>query len=189
MKRSGPARCLLCSWLATACAPVGGFRPASALLGERSAEVGAGAVVVTPRPFVEESATGAGQLWGSYRANPWLRLSAIGAFDFDAAAIGAAAAAIPLRTRYFVGGVEGELGYAWGAISLPLAAGPTEEIWVYTSPRLGTWGDSLTPFLPLGLSVEPVEAFVLRAEGQVSWEDFKYYNRRVHVGLAGAYQF
>ena len=47
----------------------------------------------------------------------------------------------------------------------------------------------MTPFLPLGVSAQILETLSLRAEGQVSWADFKYYNRRVHWGLAVAHQW
>lgn len=175
--------------LGVSCAPAATFRPASALQGEQSIEMGAGAVVVTPRPYVQERYHGAGEVWVTGRVAPWLHLSGIGAFDPDAVAVGGAATSIPLRFDRFAGGVEVEAGYAWVAGALPLAVRVVDGVWLYTSPRLGTWGDALTPGIPVGVSIDLGPHFILRAEGQVSWADFKYYNRRFHGGLAAAYQF
>jgi hypothetical protein len=43
--------------------------------------------------------------------------------------------------------------------------------------------------VPAGLSVRIYDGIVIRGEWQVSWQNFMYYNRRDHWGLAGAYQF
>jgi hypothetical protein len=62
-----------------------------------------------------------------------------------------------------------------------------DETWLYTSPRLQTWTDELGVGLPFGLSAGLLSGLSLRAEAQVSWADFVYYNRRVHLGAAAVY--
>lgn len=171
------------------CAPLASFRPASGLMPGKRLEVGAGAVAVGPRPFVEESTQGAGQLWLMGDTSPLVTLSAIGAFDDDAFALGGALRLNAVRTGRFAGGVEGELGYAWAAISLPLAVRAFDQTWLYSAPRLGNWSDDPSFGVPLGASVRVYDGFVLRAEAQLSWQDFKYYNRRFTFGGGAAYQF
>jgi hypothetical protein len=175
-----------------ACGPLATFRPASALLdSERTAEVGAGVVALSPRPYVEESTRVTGQLWGTLEAAEWLKLSAIGAFDDEAAVGGLEAMAVPLHTYRVAAGVGVEAGFAWAGISLPLAVRPFEPVWIYSSPALRTWGDG-KEFLvgvPLGVSVSIASWLDVRAEAQVSWAEFKSYNRRVHYGLAAAHSF
>ena len=73
--------------------------------------------------------------------------------------------------------------------SVPLALRIIDQTWLYSAPKLGNWGPEITPFVPLGLTVRIVDGFSLRCEGQLSWADWKYYNRRLHLGLGGAIQW
>lgn len=155
----------------------------------RRFEVGAGAAMVTPRPYVDEPARGVGQLWVSGEPTRWLSLSAITVFDTNAAALGGAARVNVVRTADFVGGVEGEVGYAWLGASLPLAVRLFDQTWLYAAPRIGNWGIDPVFGLIGGVSARVSGGFILRVETQTSWQDFKYYNRRQHLGLAAAYQF
>jgi hypothetical protein len=172
-----------------ACGPIASFRPASGLMPDRHLEVGAGAARVTARPYVDEDPASAGQVWVSGDVGERLSLTAISAFDSDALGLGGAARVNMIRFDRFAAGSEVELGYAWAAVSLPLALRVVEQTWIYSGPRLGTWGLDRCFFIPLGVSVHVYEGFILRAEWQRSWQDFKYYNRRDHYGLAAAYQF
>ena len=174
--------------LAAGCAPFASFRPPNGLIEERSLELGAGGVAVAPRPYVQEGWSGAGQVWARGPLAEWLELGAVAAFDDEAALGGAFAQARYVRTDRFAGAVEVELGWAWGALALPVAVRLFDETWLYTSPRLGNLGDEVTPGLPLGLSVRVWDGLMVRAEGQVSWAAFRWYNRRVHLGLGVAYQ-
>jgi hypothetical protein len=175
--------------LITGCAPVAGFRPAAGTMPGRSLELGAGAAAVSPRPYVNESWQGAGQLWLTVDRSELVALSGIGAFDDDAVALGGAARLKLLRHDRFAGGVEGELGFAWAAFSLPIAVRAFEHSWIYSAPRLGTWSTDALASVPLGASVHVHDGLIVRAEAQVSWQDFKYYNRRTILGGAAAYQF
>jgi hypothetical protein len=172
-----------------ACAPIASFRPASGLMPGRSLEVGAGAAMVTARPYVNESAAGAGQVWVSGEIGESGALSAISAFDTDALALGGALRVYALRADRFAGGGEVELGYAWAALSLPVAVRIVDQTWLYTAPRLGNWSFDAFFGIPVGASVRIYDGLMLRAEWQRSWQDFKYYNRRDHYGAAMAYQF
>jgi hypothetical protein len=87
------------------------------------------------------------------------------------------------------GGVEAELGYAWAAVSLPVSVRLFDQSFLYSAPRLGTWSDGAIFGVPLGVSVRVYDGFILRAEAQLSWQGFKYYNRRTHLGGAVVYQF
>lgn len=170
------------------CAPLASFRPAPGLLEGRDVELGAGGVAVSPRPFVQEDWRGAGQLWGSLAVTDWLMVSGILVADDQAVLGGGAARALLLRTDRFAGGVELELGWAWGALALPVAIRLFDESWLYASPRIGTLGDEITPGIPVGLSFRLHEGLFVRAEGQVSWARFSGFERRFHVGGAVAYQ-
>lgn len=170
------------------CAPLASFRPPTGMMDDRSIELGAGGAVLSPRPYAQDSWRGAGQVWVSGPVADWLELSGVMAFDDEAALGGGAAQARYVRTDRFAGSVELELGWAWGAVALPVAVRLFDETWIYASPRLGTLGDELTPGVPLGVSVHVWDGLMIRAEGQVSWAAFRYYNRRVHLGLAVAYQ-
>lgn len=158
-------------------------------MGEHTSDVGAGLVSIQPRPYVNEPTYYVGQLWASRRMSESLKLSGIIALDRDAAAGGTSLAWLPVR-GLVTAGVEAELGYAWAALGLPMSLALYDDfLTVYSTPRLGTWGSTLTPSVPLGLSIDLAASIELRAEVQVSWPDFLYYNRRVQGGLALAYQF
>lgn len=157
---------------------------------DRSLELGVGVARVSPRPYVEESSADVGQAWvtGELSRNR-VALSAITAFDSDALAVGGALRVNAIYTDRFSGGFEGEIGYLWGGFSVPMAVRLFDQTHVYTAPHLFNWGIDLAFGIPVGLSVRVYDGFVLRAEWQRSWQDFKYYNRREHLGVAAAYQF
>lgn len=155
----------------------------------RSLEVGAGAAIVTKRPYVEEPARGAAQLWVSGEPTRWLSLSGITVFDTGAAGAGGAVRINYLRRRNIVAGVEAEAGFAWLGASLPVAYRLFDQTWLYGGPRIANWGIDPVIGFTGGLSARIKGGFILRAESQVSWQNFKYYNFRQHYGLAVAYQF
>ncbi|MBK7585202.1 MAG: hypothetical protein IPI67_34070 [Myxococcales bacterium] len=186
---SASATSLLLFALAMGCSPVASFRPASGLMSDRRTELGLGMAQVTPRPYVTEPSASASQAWISGAAGRRFDVTGIYAFDDDAVAAGGALRFTPLRFDRLAAGVEQELGYAWFGLSTPMALRLVDETWLYTAPRLGTWGFDLAFFIPVGLSVRVVDGLMLRAEWQRSWQDFKYYNRRDHYGLAIAHQF
>lgn len=171
------------------CGPLATFRPASGLMPDRRMEAGLGVSAVTPRPYVNEGPASAGQAWLSGNIGPRFALTGIAAFDDDAVAAGGAARFTPLKRDRVVAGLEQELGYAWFAVSTPVAVRLVDQTWLYTAPRLGTWGVDLSFGVPVGLSVRVYDGLMLRAEWQRSWQDFKYYNERDHYGLAVAHQF
>ena len=171
------------------CAPIASFRPASGLMDDRSLEVGVGAAVVTKRPYVDEPMRGAGQLWVTGEPTRWLSLSGITVFDTGAAGVGGAARVNYLRKQNFVAGVEGEAGFAWVGASLPLSLRLFDQTWLYGGPRIANWGIDPVIGATGGVSTRITGGFILRAETQLSWQDFKYYNFREHFGLAAAYQF
>lgn len=171
-----------------ACAPLGSLRPASAPAAGRGAEVGAGAAVVSPRELVEEPVRAAGQLWALTRAGGRFTLSAIGAFDDDAVALGVAARFDAIDTKRFAGGVELELGYAWAAVSLPVAVRMFGESWAYGAPRFGSWGTQPLLSLPAGVSLHAGDGVFLRAEGQALIQSFAWGQPRWAAGLGAAYQ-
>lgn len=179
---------LLTATALAGCAPAASFRPPIGMMEDRSLEIGAGGVAVAPRPYVQESWHGSGQAWVSGPVLDWLQLSGVLAVDADAVLGGAAAQARYVDADRLAAAVEVELGWAWGAIALPAAVRLFDETWIYVSPRIGNYGDEITPGIPLGVSVRVWDGWMLRAEGQVSWADFRYYNRRIHLGLALAYQ-
>ncbi|HKO94661.1 MAG TPA: hypothetical protein VJU61_26080, partial [Polyangiaceae bacterium] len=84
---------------------------------------------------------------------------------------------------------ELELGLFWAGASVPV----TLQLWrgtgIYTSPRISNWGAEVTPFIPVGLTSELFGGLVLRAEAELSWANFQYYNRRLHWGFAVAHQW
>ncbi len=171
------------------CAPLASFRPASGLMEGRSVEGGVGAVAVSPRPFVQEDWHGMGHAWVTGRATDWLVVSGILAFDDDELAGGGAARLDLVDLDRFAGGVEVELGWAWGAFVLPMAVRLFDETWLYASPRIGTLGDEITPGIPVGFSVRLYEGLIVRLEGQASWAAFEAFERRFHLGLAVANQW
>lgn len=179
---------LLLGGLVIACAPPSDFRPPNALVeSDRTFEAGAGVTNVSARPYVDEPSQTIGQIWFSGRPTRWLNLSAVGAFDNDGGAGGIGALARYLTTDRFVAGVGAEVGFAWAGASLSGAVRLFDRTWVYAAPRVYNWGDAPTVGIPAGVSARIVDGFVLRAEGQVSWADLKYYNRRTHLGGALVY--
>jgi len=172
-----------------ACAPLATLRPASGIPSGRHAEAGAALVRFSARPYVDESAAYTGQVWFSVEPSRRFTLSGVTAFDRNALASGFAARWNALRTSRVAIGPEAEFGYAWGAGSLGLALRTVGENWIYAAPRLGNLGFDWAFGIPAGVSVDLTHGFVLRAEAQLSWADFKYYNRRLHLASGIAYQF
>jgi hypothetical protein len=173
----------------SACAPVSSFRPAAGLMPGTTRELGVGATVVTPRPYVAEPARAVAHVWFSSVLGERSDLTGLVAFDDDALALGGAVSLRYLKTDRFAGGGELEVGYAWAALSAPLSLRVFDQTHVYVAPRLGTWGLEPIFGVPVGLSARIYEGFIVRAEWQRSWQGFAYYNRRDHFGVAGAYDF
>lgn len=171
------------------CAPLAEMRPGSGMMPGRSAEVGAGMVRLSPRQYVEESPANTGMMWFSGDASRVVNLSVISAFDYNALALGMALRINALKYDRFAGGVEAQAGYGWVALTLPFAARLFDQTWVYSSPRFGTFGRDLSFGAPVGLSVRVWNGFAVRGEVQTSWQDFRYYNRRLHTALGVAYQW
>jgi hypothetical protein len=185
---------LLCSSFLVAlaaigCAPPMSMRPLGALPLTRNAELGAAFVGVGPRPYAEESWQGVGQAWGSTRVSDAVDLSAITAFDPSGFALGASAKVAFVRGSRVWLGAEAEAGWLWTAAVLHASLRIVGELRLYTAPRFGNWGSDWTPGIPVGLSIPIYDGFVLRAEGQVNWADFKYYNRRVLAAAGLVYQW
>jgi hypothetical protein len=179
---------LLLVWT-TSCGPFASFRPISALISEKSRELGLGAVTVSPRPYVDEPWRQAGQLWFTARATSWLNVSAISAFDAGALGVGVGAAMPVLRSSRFVGGVEAEAGYGWAAAGIPLAGRLFEQTWLYSAPRITNFGIYPAVGVPVGLSLHVQQGAFVRLEYQASWMDFQAYNLRHHLGAALAVQW
>lgn len=144
---------------------------------------------LSARPYVDESAAYTGQVWFSMDAGRHFTLSGVTAFDRAAAAAGFAARWNALRASRLAMGPELELGYAWGAGSLGVAVRTLGNSWIYAAPRLGNIGFDWAFGIPAGVSVDLTHGFVLRAEAQLSWADFVYYNRRLHLASGLAYQW
>jgi hypothetical protein len=172
-----------------ACAPAASFRPASALRPGQTDEVGLGLAVVGPRPYVDEPSASVGEAWATHALAPQVRLSLVSAFDADALGAGFVLTLLPVQTPRVAAGVEFELGFAWAGVALPVAVRTVGQTWVYASPRLGSWGDRVAPAIPFGVDVHLLDTVSARAECQVSWASFEPNNRRVHYGVALAYQF
>jgi hypothetical protein len=182
------ARVLLAAMIA--CSPSQGFRPAGTLDYGRDDELGLAVSRIGARPYVNETTQYAGQAWWSTRLDERWDLTALGAFDEGSAAGGAALRYDIATGRWAALAAEAEVGLFWVALSVPMTFRVLpRRLVLYSAPRLGTWGPELTPFIPLGVSAQILETLSLRAEGQVSWADFQYYNRRVHWGLAVAHQW
>jgi hypothetical protein len=180
-------------WLALlllpGCTPLAGFRPASGLLPDRRLELGGGGAIVSPRPFVEEPARGTGQFWATGRASRYFTVSAIGAFDTSAVAVGGALRFDYLRVDRIAAGAEVEGGFAWAGGSLPFAVRLFDETWLYTAPRIGTRSYDWALELPAGISVRIHDGWMVRAEYRISWVELDPFSRRHVGGLALAYQF
>lgn len=129
-----------------------------------------------------------GQAWWSTKwGERWLSSVLVG-FDHSALLGGWGLRANLLQSRVNVA-AEAELGFAWGAFSIPLSVTLSQRVAAYCSPRVGNWGPEVTGFLPCGVSGELWDGFVLRGEAELSWADFQYYNRRLHLGLAVVQQW
>jgi hypothetical protein len=156
---------------------------------DRSHELGVAVSDVGARPYVNERASQLGQAWGTTRLGERWSGSVLFGFDRSALLLGGALRYDAVRTRPFVAAVETELGLSWAAFSLPLGVRVADRFVAYCSPRIGNWGASLTGFIPCGLSADVYQGLVLRAEAQLSWARFEYYERRLHLGLGIAQQW
>lgn len=185
------ASVVLLSLATIACAaPISSLRPASALLDDRSFELGAGGSMVSPRPYVEEPTRGAGQLWFSGRVTKALSLTAVAAREPGAFAAGGAARLDVLRADRLVIAPEVELGILWGALNAGAAVRLFEQTWIYTAPRFGTRGATWAVEVPAGFSIGVGGGLMLRAEYRVSWAgELSYYQQRHIFGAGLAVQF
>ena len=175
--------------LTLGCAPVAMLRPAGTLADGQRYEAGGGVAEVGPRPYVDEPAHYTGQAWFTAEAKRWLSLSGIVAFDTEAAAVGGAARWNAFKSQRLTLGPELEAGYAWVAGSFGATLRVFRRNFIYTAPRFGTLGSTWGVGVPAGISVDLSHGFVLRAEAQLSWQELKYYNRRLHLAGGIAYQF
>jgi hypothetical protein len=190
MRRLREVGFLAAAGMLCACAPLANFRPAAGLEPGRSFEVGGGGLVQGKRPFVDEPAHGAAQLWATGRLGPRFSLSGIAAFDASAFAAGGALRLDAVRTDRFFLGIEPELGFAWVAGVVPIAVRIVDWSFIYTSPRFGTRGEDWALDVPLGASVRLYEGLSLRGEYAVSWShDLTYYQQRRQASFGAAYQF
>lgn len=186
------AQCLVCAVLLSVvagCAPPAHLRPASAPEDGHLNEVGIAAVGVSSRPYVDENANFATQMWYTRELDKRWILSFISAYDDGAALAGGALRFEAISTNVFSTGAEVEGGGLWGAVSLPMDVHLHNRIHLYTAPKLGNWGSELTPFIPLGLNARLSGGLYLRLEVQMSWADFDYYNRRTHAAAAVTYDW
>lgn len=177
------------SLVAHGCAPAASFRPAAPLLEGQQFEVGAGAVAVSPRPYVQtDEWRGGGQAWGTWAAASWLELSLIAAADPEAALGGVAGRLRLFDADRFASAFDLELGFAWATVSLPIAVRLFDWTWIYATPAVGSWGRDVTVRGALGLSVRVVERLFVRVESQLNYPTLDAYQRRVHLGAALAWQ-
>jgi hypothetical protein len=174
---------------ALGCAPSQSFRPAVSPGGSNQHELGLAVSTVGARPYVVEPARRLAQAWWTERLGRRWWLSTIVGFDTEAVLGGVAFRLDVLRTRWLVAAAEAEAGFLWAGVAAPVGVRIAELGALYCTPRLGNWGPALTPFLPCGAEAKLMEGLVLRAELQLSWADFEYYNRRVHWGLGVAHQW
>ena len=172
-----------------ACGPLAMFRPASAFIDGRNMELGLGAAAVSPRPYVNEPWAYAGQMWITGEAKPWLHWSGIAAFDPQAVGIGGGARAMFLRTYRVRGGADIDAGFGWVGASLPFALRLFAHHWVYTSPRISTFGIEPIVGIPIGLNLHVQGGGIVRIEYQSSWAKFEAFNQRHHLGAALAVQW
>lgn len=175
--------------LALGCAPVQSFRPADGLLDGKTGEIGGGGAVIGPRPYVEERAHGVGQLWISKKVDKRVTLTGIGAFDAAAAALGGGLRFDLWKNRRAAVAVEGELGFAWGALLLPASVRLVGDARLYTGPRLGSRGINWAVDLPIGISAPLSGSWMLRAEYSSSWVELRNYQQRHLLGMALSYQY
>ena len=148
-----------------------------------------GTVAVSPRPYVDEPWSHAGQLWFTSKATPWLQLSGISAFDAGAIGVGVGATALLVRRSSLVAGVEAEAGVGWTAGGFPFALRLFEETWIYAEPRISSFGIYPAVGTPVGLSLHVEKGAFLRVEYQASWERFQAFNLRHHLAAGFAVQW
>lgn len=181
--------CVSSLGLLSACAPLAEMRPAGGAIESNKYELGTAGIRLGPRPYVEEDATRSGMLWLSADASRRFTFTGITVFDRAAAGFGLAARFHAVRADRFALSTELAAGYAFGAVALPVAVRLFDQTWLYANPRLGNIGRDLAPGVPLGISVRIWEGFFVRSEAQLSWADFKYYNRRLHLAFGVAAQW
>ena len=155
----------------------------------KTAEMGAGAALIGPRPYVDEVAHGVGQLWVSKKVDQRLTLTGVAAFDVAAAALGGGLRIDLARNTRAAVAIDGELGFAWGAVSVPASLRLIGNARLYTGPRFGSRGINWAVDLPVGLSVPINGSWVVRAEYSSSWVELRNYQQRHLMGMALAYQF
>lgn len=175
--------------LVAGCAPVQGFRPADGLMDGKTGEVGVGGSIIGPRPYVEEKAQGVGQVWVSKKVKKRITLTGMGAFDVAAAALGGGLRVDVVRTSRVAASVEGELGFAWGAVLVPASVRLIGQARLYTGPRFGSRGTNSAVDVPVGLSVPIQGSWVMRAEYASSWVELRNYEHRHMLGMAISYQY
>ncbi len=180
---------LLVVLLALGCAPVQSFRPADGLMDGRTGEIGGGVALLGPRPYVDEVAHGAAQLWVSKKVSKRTTLTGIGAFDVAAAALGGGMRVDLARNTRAALALDAELGFAWAALSLPASVRLVGDARLYTGPRFGSRGINWAVDVPIGLSMPIDRRWVLRAEYSSSWVELRNYQHRHLMGMALAYQF
>lgn len=171
------------------CAPLGNFRPADGLMPGKTGEMGGGTVVVGPRPYVDERAHATGQLWISGRPAKRITLTGVGAFDTAALALGSGVRVDVVQSSRVAAGVEAELGFLYGAASIPVSLRVLGQSRLYTSPRFGTRGLTWSIDLPVGVSIPIHGGWMVRAEYTSSWAELLWYQHRHQAGMAVAYQF
>jgi hypothetical protein len=187
--RGGECVAWIVPGLAVACAPSQSFRPAGSLDHGRTSEVGLALSSVEKRPYVDEPTQRIGQAWFSERLDERWSLTAIGAFDTTSVLGGAALRWDAVSGQRISLAGELEVGLFWAGAAIPASVRLWRSVSVYTAPRLSNWGPEVTPFIPAGVSAEIAGTVVLRAEAQLSWAGFQYYNRRLHWGLAVAHEW
>jgi hypothetical protein len=171
------------------CAPLASFRPASGLVDQNRFEAGMGAAAASPRTYVAENWSVADQVWVTGEPARWLSLSAIGVFDGTTASAGGATRFYLARVPWYALGAEVEAGYGWAGASLPIAYRLFDWVWIYTEPRIRNWGKEPIVAVLGGLDFHVLDGLILRTEAQASWQDYKFFNRRNHLGLAVAHQW
>ena len=177
------------STLVLGCMPAALLRPPLPMLEGMENEVGGGGVAVSPPPYTIDPWYGSSHFWFRHRQRPRLTLAAIAGFDLEAAFVGGGLTVDYVNLTRFVGAVDLEGGWGWVNLSLPFGVRMWDGGWLYAAPRLGTWGQHAAIFLLAGVDFRLKGPWHLRAEYQVSWEEFAGYNRRHHIGGGLAYQF
>ena len=179
----------LLALLSQACSPSQSFRPGGGLVSGRSNEIGIALSSIEPRPYVEEPTQRLGQVWWMHALDERWLFTTLLAFDTSAVLGGTALRWDALPGSRLAVSPELELGLFWAAASVPVTLHLWQGTGIYTSPRIGNWGAEVTPFIPVGVTSELFGGFVLRAEAELSWANFQYYNRRLHWGFAVAQQW